>query len=216
MLLFHKQLFLVFFLTTTLSAQTADESDEYDYYEDDQDVTVELTFDLSKCNIFVLILIDVQFQNKIYYFDKLDELSDSNLTNSTNEPEELLNQDIADTFKTWLDSKSNELHELNMNFSGYNLLNETYNVNLRKHAEFKWINFTEMILNISETISEVLYNKTLLVEQLSEHVEKAYDAYQNDTEQIQDSLDFVYYDAKSPKTFCDVEENWKDQGSGER
>lgn len=216
MLLFHKQLFLVFFLTTALSAQTADESDEYDYYEDDQDVTVELTFDLSKCNIIVSILIDVQIQNGIYYFDKLDELSDSNLTNSTNEPEELLNQDIADTFKTWLDSKSNELHELNMNFSGYNLLNETYNVNLRKHAEFKWINFTEMILNISETISEVLYNKTLLVEQLSEHVEKAYDAYQNDTEQIQDSLDFVYYDAKSPKTFCDVEENWKDQGSGER
>jgi len=63
-----------------------------------------------------------------------------------------------------------------------------------------------MILNISETIGAVLHNKTLLVKELSEQVERDFDKYQNDSEQIQDSLDFVYYDAKSPYTFCDMKD----------
>lgn len=130
--------------------------------------------------------------------------------------EEALNQDIADNFATWLDAKSNELHTLNMNNTGFKLLNETYHTHLLKDAVFKWINFTEMIMNISETISEVLYNKTLLVKDLSEKVELAYDGYQNETDEIQKSLDFVYYDAKSPKTFCDVKEALKNELMNEK
>ena len=119
---------------------------------------------------------------------------------------ETLNQTHANMFKNWLDSKSVDLYELSMNFSGFKLLNETYNIQLRKDAKFAWINFTEMIINISSTISEVLYNKTLIVKNLTEVVERAFDEYRNDTGRVKESAKFVYYDAKSPKTFCDVQE----------
>ena len=153
------------------------------------------------------------------YLNKLGDLYfGQNMTNTTNETsfayattfeptkKEILNQERANSFKNWLDDKSEELHELNMNYSGFNLLNETYDKFLKKDAKFAWINFTDMIMNISETISEVLYNKTLLVKDLSERVEKAYDEYQDNNETIQKSLNFTYYDAKSPKTFCDMAE----------
>ena len=78
-------------------------------------------------------------------------------------------------FLSWLDSKSDELYELSMNYSGYKLLNETYNLEIRNDAQFAWINFTSMIMNISKTISEVLYNKTLIVKRLSDLVEATYD-----------------------------------------
>ena len=120
-----------------------------------------------------------------------------------------LNKSHATHFKTWLDSKSNELYELSMNFSGYKLLNETYNTHLIKDAKFPWINFTSMIINISNTISEVLYNKTLIVKNLSDFVEKTYNDYRNESEKVKDSINFVYYDSKSPKTFCDVDESYK-------
>lgn len=141
---------------------------------------------------------------------------DLNLTNTSNSTIGLtkkLDQGIADTFKDWLDLKSDELHELNLNNSAYRLLQKTYNVYLTKDAEFKWINFTEMILNISKTISEELYNKTLLVEKLSKNVEQAYDNYYKDTAKIKESVDFIYYDAKSPKTFC--QEDTGDENSDE-
>jgi hypothetical protein len=96
-------------------------------------------------------------------------------------------------------------------FSNSNLLNETYNLHLKKDAKFAWINFTEMITNISATISEVLYNKTLLVKDLSEQVEKAFDSYQNDTEKLYKSLNFTYYDAKSYRTFCDTKAAYEEQ-----
>ena len=154
------------------------------------------------------------------YSKKLGDINffPQNMTNTTNETsfafattiepmkKEILNQERANSFKNWLDDKSEELHELNMNYSGFNLLNETYDKFLKKDAKFAWINFTDMIMNISETISEVLYNKTLLVKDLSERVEKAYDEYQDNNETIQKSLNFTYYDAKSPKTFCDMAE----------
>lgn len=93
-----------------------------------------------------------------------------------------------------------------MNFSGYKLLNETYNLEIRNDAQFAWINFTSMIMNISNTISEVLYNKTLIVKKLSDLVEATYDEYRNDSDQIEESASFLYYDSKSPKTFCDIQD----------
>lgn len=154
-----------------------------EYFEDDEQIGFESTNEL-------------EFS--------IDSEGDFNNTNSTNATYTLvLDQDIADSFRTWLDIKSTELHELNMNYSGFKLLNESYNLHLRKDAKFKWINFTEMILKISETISEELHNKTVLVENLSKSVEEAFDAFQNDSEEVKKSVDFVYYDAKSPKTFCD-------------
>ena len=119
---------------------------------------------------------------------------------------ERLNQTHADIFGKWLDKKSEELYEMTMNFSGYKLLNETYSVKLRGDAGFAWINFTEMIVNISKTISEVLYNKTVIVQNLSDLVEKAFDDFRNQPERYAESASFVYYDSKSPKTFCDVQE----------
>ena len=92
-----------------------------------------------------------------------------------------------------------------MNYSGFKLLNDTYYVHL-KEARPAWINFTEMIMNISQTISEVLHHKTLLVKNLTDLVEKAFDEYRNDPERILESTKTVYFDAKSPKTFCDVQE----------
>ncbi len=94
-----------------------------------------------------------------------------------------------------------------MNYSGYQLINETYNLKLRQDAQFAWINFTSMIMNISKTVSEVLYNKTLIVKKLSDLVEKTYDEYRNDSDKIEESAFFLYYDSKSPKTFCDLQEN---------
>jgi hypothetical protein len=125
--------------------------------------------------------------------------------------DERLNQTHANMFSKWLDSKSDDLFELSMNYSGFKLLNETYNIHLRKDAKFAWINFTEMIIDISNTISEVLYNKTLVVKNLTDVVEKEFDKYRNDTKRVIESAKFVYYDAKSPKTFCDVQEAQKNR-----
>lgn len=120
--------------------------------------------------------------------------------------QETLNQTHANMFAHWLDAKSEELFELSMNFSGFKLLNETYNVHLAKEAHHAWINFTEMIMNISNTISEVLNHKTLIVKNLTDLVEKAFDEYRNNPDQIMESTRTLYYDAKSPKTFCDVQD----------
>ena len=119
---------------------------------------------------------------------------------------ETLNETHAQAFKHWLGGKSTELYELSMNYSGFHLLNATYNVQLRNDAKFAWINFTEMIINISSTIGEVLYNKTLVVKNLTDFVERAFDEFRNDTKRLVDATTYVYYDAKSPKTFCDVQE----------
>ena len=72
----------------------------------------------------------------------------------------ILNQTNANMFKAWIDAKSRHLHALNMNYSGFKVLNQTYNRHLLKDAKFAWIDFTEMIVNISRTISQVLYDKT--------------------------------------------------------
>lgn len=117
-----------------------------------------------------------------------------------------INQTHANMFSRWLDSKSSELFELSMNYSGFKLLNDTYYVHLSKDARPAWINFTEMIMNISNTISEVLSHKTLIVKNLTDLVEKAFDEYRNSPDRILESTKTVYYDAKSPKTFCDVQE----------
>jgi hypothetical protein len=119
---------------------------------------------------------------------------------------ETLNQTHSNQFKKWINIKSSELFELTKNYSGFKLLNETYNVHLRKHASFAWINFTEMIINISSTISDVLYKKTLLVKNLTDFVEKSFDNYRNDIQKVKESAKYLYYDAKSPKTFCDIHE----------
>lgn len=119
---------------------------------------------------------------------------------------ETLNKTHANLFKNWLDVKSTELYEMSVNYSGFKLLNETYNLQLREDAKFSWINFTEMIMEISNTISEVLYNKTLIVKNLSDQVEDAFDKFRNDSRRIKESANHVYYDTKSPNTFCDVAE----------
>lgn len=66
-----------------------------------------------------------------------------------------LTQKHASQFKTWLEVKSTELFSMTRNYSGFQLLNHTYNVRLPKESNFSWINFTDMIVNISKSISEV-------------------------------------------------------------
>lgn len=123
-----------------------------------------------------------------------------------------LNQTHGGQFKAWIDAKSNELFELTRNYSGFQLLNHTYNTRLTLDAKFSWINFTEMIMNISNSISEVLYNKTVVVKNLSDLVEKSFNEYANDSDRVVNSTMHVYYDAKSPYTFCDVAESYKNRG----
>ena len=130
----------------------------------------------------------------------------ASVPNPFNYSAESMNQTHADMFKNWLDSKSTELYELSLNYSGFKLLNATYNIQLRKDAKFAWINFTEMIINISQTISQVMHHKTLIVKNLTDMVEKKFDEYRSDSSQLKQSASFAYYDAKSPKTFCDVQQ----------
>lgn len=124
-------------------------------------------------------------------------------------PVEILNAAHANIFKSWIEPKSSEIYKLTRNYSGFALLNSTYSVHLAKDAKFAWINFTSMIVDISVAISEVLSNKAVLVENLSKSVEHAFDEYKNDSARVEESTKYVYYDAKSPKTFCDVAEAFK-------
>lgn len=121
----------------------------------------------------------------------------------------ILNQEHANLFKEWLDYKSDQLYEMSRNYSAFKLLNETFNTKLREEVNFAVINFTSMIVNISQHLSEVLNKKSQIVENLSNFVEKSYENYKNDNEKVKKSIDAVYYDSKSPKTFCDVVENHK-------
>jgi hypothetical protein len=125
-------------------------------------------------------------------------------------PKFKLNETHATIFKTWLNSKSDELYDLTKNYTGYEQLNETYNIHLTEDAKPAWINFTSMIIEISDAISEVLYNKTEFVKQLQEKVEEAFNDYKNDTEKVLESTNYIYYDAKSPKTFCDVAKTYEE------
>ena len=51
-----------------------------------------------------------------------------------------------------------------------------------------------------------MYNKTLIVTNLSNSVENAFGNFTNNSRRIKESANHVYYDTKSPKTFCDVQE----------
>ena len=181
-----------------------------------------------KNNCMVLFLIWQIFSHRIYLVNATfhETLSNETLTSSSQEAirstEKLdklpvrLNATHAEMFKKWINTKSDTLYQLSMNFSGYNLLNETYNVHLRRDAKLSWINFTEMIVNISNTVSEVMYNKTVLVKKLSDMVEKTYDEFIVDEDKVINSTNHVYLDSKSPKTFCDVAETFNQKIADEK
>lgn len=81
--------------------------------------------------------------------------SGANTKGPVSESSSTLNQTHANLFRSWIEVKSNELFSMTRNFSGYELLNSTYNIRLSKESKFSWINFTDMIMNISKSISEV-------------------------------------------------------------
>lgn len=81
--------------------------------------------------------------------------SGTNTKGPTTESSSTLNQTHANLFRSWIEVKSNELFSMTRNFSGFELLNSTYNIRLPKESNFSWINFTDMIMNISKSISEV-------------------------------------------------------------
>ena len=147
----------------------------------------------------------LQPDDNISRSDDLDLGSDNDTDSDTYSAHAVvLNQTNAKMFKAWIDAKSKHLHQLNMNYSCFKLLNQTYNHHLLKDAKFAWIDFTKMIVNISKTISQVLYDKTQVVKNLSVLVEKAFNEYANNSDRVVESTNHVYYDAKSPKTFCDT------------
>jgi hypothetical protein len=117
---------------------------------------------------------------------------------------ETLNGKHGDVFAGWIKRQSDKLYQMSLDYSGYNTLNEVLYADDRADVKFAWINFTEMIIEISETISEVLYNKTVIVKHLSELVEDSFDKYRNNSKRVEKSAKHIYYDAKSPHTFCDV------------
>lgn len=57
----------------------------------------------------------------------------------------------------------------------------------------------------------MLYKKTLVVKNLTDLVEKSFNEYANDSDRVINSTMHVYYDAKSPFTFCDVAENYNNR-----
>ncbi len=175
----------------------------------DDSLISEKSFDIKKLHSEELTFnIDENYDESDDAHNKKDKstvpyVSESSkvINNSINE---IINETNALIFKNWLESRSNELFQLNLNYSGFKILNKTYNYHLSKDAKFAWINFTEMIINISSTISEVLYNKTIVVKNLSDSVEKAFNQYVNKSDLVINSTQHIYYDSKSPKSFCDV------------
>lgn len=143
------------------------------------------------------------------YYDNDLKLNKSLTSASTTKETQILDQTRANLFKEWLDSKSIQLYEMSKNYSAYHLINTTYNTKLRDEVNFAVINFTSMIIDISISLSEVLQKKSLFVEKLSDSIEKAYENYKNNTKQVKKSIESVYYDSKSPKTFCDIFDTYK-------
>jgi hypothetical protein len=120
-----------------------------------------------------------------------------------------LNDEHANMFAEWLGHISTFLYDLSLNYSGFKTLNRTYYNSLlnEKNAKFAVINFTSMIINISDTISDVLNKKTMIVKDLSEMAERAYDQYedQNDVYNLYKEKEYEYYNAKDPEQFCDLQ-----------
>lgn len=53
----------------------------------------------------------------------------------------------------------------------------------------------------------MLYNKTLVVKNLTDLVEKSFNEYSNNSDLVINSTMHIYYDAKSKNTFCDLKNN---------
>jgi hypothetical protein len=119
-----------------------------------------------------------------------------------------LNDEHANMFGEWLEHISTYLYDLNLKYSGFKLLNETYHRSLldEKDAKFAVINFTSMIMNISDTISDVLNKKTVIVKNLSEMAERAYEQYEaeNDVDNVYKEKEYEYYNAKEKEQFCEL------------
>jgi hypothetical protein len=115
-----------------------------------------------------------------------------------------LNDEHAVMYNSWLDTMSTYLYDLTLTYSGFKNINETLNINLLEdqHANFAWINFTAMIIDISNTISNFLNNKTEIVKTLSDIAERAYEEYENEADEA-DEENYQYYNAKDSITFCD-------------
>ncbi len=167
-------------------------------------------------NFFCLLLTFFFSTNKIlsneYELEKSSLNGIRDQLNSMLEKEnelKLLDQDYANQFKQWLDSKSIQLYEMSKNYSAYHLLNHTFNTKLREEVKTAETNFTSMIINISQDLSNVLQKKSLIAENLSDFVEKTFESYRKNKTKVNESTEAIYYDSKSPKTFCDVYEIFK-------
>lgn len=66
-----------------------------------------------------------------------------------------------------------------------------------------------MIREISTKLSQELGKTTGVVQNLTDFVEKVYVEYKYNIKRVNESLNHVYYDSKSPKTFCDISEELK-------
>ena len=133
--------------------------------------------------------------------------SSSPLTKTTIK-QNLLNDEHASMFDGWLDTIANRLYSLSLEYSGFSIIKETYDVKLlkEKQASFAWINFTEMIMNISKDISFFLKNKTDLVNALSDFAEDVYEEYEIEAHKNkEDEVKYQYYDSKRKDAFCDDE-----------
>lgn len=155
--------------------------------------------------LLLLLIILISNLNPIISNEYYDEYTtEFNLTKDKTIETRVLTQEHANLFPEWLDAKATHLYAISKNYSAFKLLNETFNTKLRNEVSYAVINFTSMIIDISQKLSDVLYKKSLLVENLSDFVEQAYEDYRNDTEKVMESINYIYYDSKSPKTFCDV------------
>ena len=120
-----------------------------------------------------------------------------------------INQFYADTFAKHIKYQSADLFDLVKKSTSFDLLNETYNSKLRREALIDLIDTAKMINEISKKLSGQLAETAGLVKNLTEFVEKAYVEYKYNIQRVNESINYIYYDSKSPKTFCDVSTEFK-------
>jgi len=120
------------------------------------------------------------------------------------EPTKPLNETLANLFSEFIRIKSTSLYEITKKFASYSLLNDTIHLQLRKETTTVHKNFSAILKETAERLSETLQRKSLITNSLSQTAENAYIDYKFDLELVNTSTQHVYYDSKSPKTFCDV------------
>ncbi len=132
------------------------------------------------------------------------QLTTSQATTGVPNPSKPLNQAFASLFKDFIQTKSINLYNKIKKFSSYSLLDETVQLQLRKDTKIIHKNLSGILDETAKRLSETLQKKSIITNSLSQTAENAFIEYKFNLELVNTSAKHIYYDSKSPKTFCDV------------